>query len=120
MAKFCPISGRLLAIGSRLVHDELVTGAGAGLDPSAGVDDLVEHLAASTALTPGTARRLVEEVVVFLSETVEEFVRRRHRELQAGGLTNPEIFSRLDEELAGRRFRAPLLSSRQLRRIVYG
>ena len=92
----------------------------AGLDPSAGVDDLVEHLSTWTAMNPGTARRLVEEVVAFLSETVEEFVRRRHRELQAAGLTNPDIFARLAEELAGRRFRAPDVSQRQLRRIVYG
>jgi len=103
-----------------VVHDEVVTRAGTGLDPSVGVDDLVEHLATFTAMSPGTVRRLVEEVVVFLSETVEEFVRRRHRELQASGLTNPEIFSRLAEELAGRRFRAPAVSPRQLRRIVYG
>ena len=103
-----------------MVHDEVVTRAGTGLDPSVGVDDLVEHLATFTAMSPGTVRRLVEEVVVFLSETVEEFVRRRHRELQASGLTNPEIFSRLAEELAGLRFRAPAVSPRQLRRIVYG
>lgn len=103
-----------------MVHDEVVTRAGASLDPSVGVDDLVGHLATSTALPPGTVRRLVEEVVVFLSETVEEFVRRRHRELQAAGLTNAEIFSRLAEELAGRRFRAPAVSPRRLRRIVYG
>ena len=71
-------------------------------------------------MTPGTVRLLVEEVVAFLSETVDEFVRRRHRELQAAGLTNPEIFALLAEELAGRRFRAPAVSPRQLRRIVYG
>ena len=98
----------------------MVTRAGASLDLSAGVDDLVEHLATSTAMSPGTVRRLVEEVVAFLSESVEEFVRRRHRELQAAGLNNPEIFSRLGQELAGRRFRAPTVSQRQLRRIVYG
>ena len=71
-------------------------------------------------MTPGTVRLLVEEVVAFLSETVDEFVRRRHRELQAAGLTNPEIFALLAEELAGRRFRAAAVSPRQLRRIVYG
>jgi hypothetical protein len=101
-------------------HHGRVNRRGAGLDPSAGVDDLVLHLAASSPMSEGTARRLVEEVVVFLSETAEEFVRRRHRELQGAGLTNSEIFSRLAEEMTGRRFRAAEFTERQLRRIVYG
>jgi hypothetical protein len=47
-------------------------------------------------------------------------VRRRHRELQREGLANEEIFARIGEEVTARRFRAPQLSARQLRRIVYG
>jgi hypothetical protein len=47
-------------------------------------------------------------------------VRRRHRELQAAGRTNAEIFGRIAAELAGRPVAAPALSERQLRRIVYG
>jgi hypothetical protein len=56
----------------------------------------------------------------FLHEQPEEFVCRRHRELQAEGVTNTEIFARLRAELARWRFRAPEYSERQIRRLIYG
>jgi hypothetical protein len=82
--------------------------------------ELIAYLARSTRLTPGEARRVVDEVLAFLDETPDAFIRRRHLELQAAGLDNRAIFARLGEELALRRFRAPPLSARQIRRIVYG
>jgi hypothetical protein len=82
--------------------------------------ELIAYLARSTRLTPGEARRVVDEVLAFLDETPDAFVRRRHLELQGAGLDNRAIFARLGEELAFRRFRAPMLSERQIRRIVYG
>ena len=85
-----------------------------------GSDDLVDHIARLTAMPPAAAGRLVAEVLHYFSESVEDFVRRRHRQLQSSGLTNAEIFGRLGEELAARRFVAPDLSERQIRRIVYG
>lgn len=45
---------------------------------------------------------------------------RRHRELQAGGLVNDEIFDRIARELAHRAVAPPELTRRQLRRLVYG
>jgi hypothetical protein len=51
---------------------------------------------------------------------VPDFVRRRHRELAARGLTNDRIFAAIATELSERLFPAPSLSSRQLRRLVYG
>lgn len=83
-------------------------------------DDLVDHLVRSTPLSAGEARRVVADVVDYFDESVPDFVRRRHGELQRRGLTNDIIFSRLAEELTGRRFAAPELSPRQLRRLVYG
>lgn len=83
-------------------------------------DDLVDHLVRSTPLSAGEARRVVAEVLGYFGEPVREFVRRRHTELQARGLTNDRIFTVLAAELATRRFAPPDLSSRQLRRIVYG
>jgi len=83
-------------------------------------DDLVEHLVRVAPLTPDQAGRVVSEVVAAMGETVEEYVQRRHRELQRAGLVNTEIFARLDDELRTRRFAAPGLSQRQLRRLVYG
>jgi len=81
---------------------------------------LVDHLVATTELTAGEATRVIDDVVAFLAEPVEDYVRRRHAELKTFGARNPEIFARLAEELAHRVVAAPPLSERQLRRIVYG
>jgi hypothetical protein len=84
------------------------------------LDDLLGHLVRTSALGPGTAGRLVEEFLAFFSESIEEFVARRHRELQGEGLRNDEIFARIAEEMGTRRFAAPALTERQIRRLVYG
>jgi hypothetical protein len=83
-------------------------------------DELVEHLTRTSPLSRGDAARMVADVLAYFSEAAEEYVRRRHRELQARGLRNREIFARIAAELSERRFAAPELSERQLRRIVYG
>ena len=44
----------------------------------------------------------------------------RHHELRLRQLKNAEIWSAISAEMAARRFAAPALSQRQLRRIVYG
>ncbi|KQV14307.1 MULTISPECIES: hypothetical protein [unclassified Kitasatospora] len=83
-------------------------------------EDLLAHLTRTTPLGPGEAARVIAEVLAYFSESTEEYVRRRHGELQARGLTNEKIFDRLTGELTARRVAAPELSTRQLRRIVYG
>ncbi|KAB8171160.1 hypothetical protein FH609_000190 [Streptomyces sp. 3MP-14] len=83
-------------------------------------EDLVDHLVRSTPLGRGEAARVVLDVLAYFDETTEEFVRRRHRELRAQGLTNEGIFERVAEELPHRAVAPPTLSLRQLRRIVYG
>jgi hypothetical protein len=83
-------------------------------------EDLVAYLVRTTRLSRAEASRLVGEVLSFLDERPEEFIRRRHRALQGEGLTNIEIFARLAVELGQWRFCAPAYSERQLRRIVYG
>jgi hypothetical protein len=80
----------------------------------------VDRLVATTTLAPEHAARVVDDLIELLDETVEQFVQRRHAELQREGLRNEEIFGRLADECATWRFRAPTLSPRQLRRIVYG
>jgi hypothetical protein len=82
--------------------------------------DLVAHLVRSTPLSEGEADRVVAEVLEWFAEPVAEFVRRRHRELAARGLTNDRIFATVGAELSGRLFPAPPLTPRQLRRLVYG
>lgn len=83
-------------------------------------EELIAYLARTSRLSLAEAARLVDEVLSSLSEHPEEFVRRRHRILQAEGLSNDEIFSRLAAELKRWRFRAPEYSERQIRRIIYG
>ena len=82
--------------------------------------ELVRRIAASTGLSAAEAARVVDDVVAFHHEPVEDYVRRRHAHLKAYGAKNPEIFGRIGAELAGRVVAAPELSERQLRRIIYG
>jgi hypothetical protein len=84
------------------------------------LQELVNYLARTSRLSPAEAARLVGEVLAFLDETPEAFIRRRHLELQAEGLPNSVIFERVAAELAQLRFRAPAYSARQIRRIIYG
>jgi len=84
------------------------------------LEDLVEYLARTSRLERREAERVVDEVLSFLGEQPEQFVRRRHLELQRQGQANEAIFARLARELHRRRFAAPAYTPRQLRRIVYG
>ncbi|MEU5898577.1 MULTISPECIES: hypothetical protein [Streptomyces] len=83
-------------------------------------DDLVDHLTRSTPLQRGEALRVVQDVLAYFDETTEQFVRRRHRELQGQGLLNAAIFQQVSAELEYRAVAPPELTLRQLRRIVYG
>ncbi len=82
--------------------------------------DLVDRVAGSTGLTPAEAARVVEDVLAWYREPVEEYVRRRHAYHRLYGRRNPEIFALIADELASRLVAAPTLSQRQLRRIIYG
>ncbi len=82
--------------------------------------DLARYLAASTGLPQSTAMRVIADVTTYFSETIEEFVQRRHAELQRAQRKNDEIWPVIAAELRQRRFPAPGLSDRQLRRLVYG
>jgi hypothetical protein len=84
------------------------------------VEELIGQVSRTTGLSEGDARRVVADVIAYFSDTTEEFVRRRHRELQLRGERNDEIFARIGAELRTWPVRSPELSVRQLRRIVYG
>jgi hypothetical protein len=62
----------------------------------------------------------VADVLGYFSELPQEFVRRRHAELKARGLTNDRAFEQIAAEIPLRRYAAPDVSLRQLRRFVYG
>ena len=82
--------------------------------------ELVEYLARSCPLSPAEAARVVADVLRYFSEAPEDYVRRRHRELKARGLTNDQAFGQIASEIPTRRYAPPAFSHRQLRRIVYG
>ena len=82
--------------------------------------ELVDYVIRTSRLSPHEAQRVVAEVLSFLSETPEDFVRRRHRALQAEGMPNTSIYMRLAAELSAWRFRAPDYTVRQIRRMIYG
>jgi len=82
--------------------------------------ELVAHLVESTGLGPAEAARVIDDVVAFHAETLEQYVRRRHAHLKTHGARNDEIFAQLRAELRDRVVAAPDLSERQLRRIIYG
>lgn len=82
--------------------------------------ELVRHVATSTGLPGPVAERVIADVVAYFSETTEEYVRRRHRELRNRHHRNEEIWTVVAEELAARTVAPGPVSHRRLRRIVYG
>lgn len=82
--------------------------------------DLVRHVATSTGLPGPVAARVVADVVAYFSETTEEYVRRRHRELRARDTRNDDIWAVIAAELRARPVAPGAVSARRLRRIVYG
>ena len=84
------------------------------------LDELVEYLARTSRLEPQEARRVVDEVLSFLVEEPEPFVRRRHLALQRQGLREQRDLRPAAGRARPRRFPAPAYTTRQLRRIIYG
>jgi hypothetical protein len=107
-ANFLPDGGQELAKEAAGAQDEPV-------DP-----ELIDRVAGSAGLTPAEAARVVQDVVAWYREPVEDYVRRRHAHHHLYGRRNPEAFELIAAELAGRVVAAPPLTQRQLRRIVYG
>lgn len=90
------------------------------MEQAGALEQLVDHLERTTRLSHSEAVRVVAEVLEYFAEPLEGFVARRHAELQGEALKNAEIFERIAVELSQRRFAAPPLSERQIRRMVYG
>lgn len=82
--------------------------------------ELIDHLRRHSALDARRAERLLAEILAFYDETPEDFIRRRHRELQRAGFANAAIYRALLTELPARRFSAGPRSERQIRRAIYG
>ena len=85
------------------------------------VQPLVDHLCLSSDLDAEQARKIIDEVIAYFSESIDGYVRRRHLELkQENGLNNPQIFETIEAEMPQLVFAAPKLTQRQIRRIIYG
>ena len=82
--------------------------------------ELVTYLVRTSRMTAAEAQKVVDEVIAFMHETPDDYIRRRHLALQSQGYSNAEIFAQLARDLRQRRFKAPDLSERQIRRIIYG
>ena len=82
--------------------------------------ELIDHLCRNSQLTAKQAEHLVAEVLNYFSQTPDDFLRTRHQELQAQGYGNADIFATLQAELNSRRFGAKPLTTRQIRRAIYG
>ena len=87
---------------------------------STSVSDVQQRLQSVLGLSRAQATRVVDEVLDSLGLEVDEYIARRHGELQLEGASNTEIFERIAEELRALRFKAPELSARQIRRRIYG
>jgi len=82
--------------------------------------ELIDHLCRHSSLQATEATRLVFEVLAFYTESPGDYIRRRHHELQKAGFNNGVIYQRLQEELASYRFTAEPMTTRQIRRTIYG
>jgi len=82
--------------------------------------EFVQHLLRVVDVGPRELDKIVEELLDHWSETVEDYVRRRHRELQRSGVPNRVVYGQIAEELERRPVRSSPLSVRQVRRIIYG
>lgn len=81
---------------------------------------LLDHLGRTTRLDREEAEKVVRETLAYFSESLSEFVARRHRELRATGHKNDAIYDRIANEVRTRRFVAEQLTERQIRRLIYG
>jgi len=82
--------------------------------------ELIDHVCRSSRLTAKEAEHVIAEVLAYFADTPDQFIRSRHQELQSLGHSNAQIFSTLRAELLARRFAAKPLTTRQIRRAIYG
>ncbi|XOV84922.1 MAG: hypothetical protein ACFHXK_07305 [bacterium] len=83
--------------------------------------EFLDYLCNSTGLPRDVCTRLALDVLNEYGETLETFVKRRHTELKATtALKNDGIYERIAAEIPNRRFAADPLSTRQIRRLIYG
>ncbi|MBT0770780.1 hypothetical protein KIH74_17690 [Kineosporia sp. J2-2] len=83
-------------------------------------DEIVLRIAESLGIGQSEAQRVVSDVVDYYREPLDVWIRRRHRECKRERMRNPQIYELLQQEAAERVVAAPILSERQIRRIISG
>ena len=84
------------------------------------ISNLSQHLLDTFDLDKEELHRLFDDILSYFDSTIEEYIQIRHLDLKALGLKNEEIYRKLQQEIERMRFKAPKLSLRQIRRIIYG
>ena len=85
------------------------------------IQPLINHLCRNSDMSVSQAQRVIDEVITYFSEMPDDYVRRRHFEIKTeSGLTNEQIFTRIEAEMSQLVLAAPKLTPRQIRRIIYG
>jgi len=79
-----------------------------------------DHLLAIVDITEPELAKVIADLLDHWSETLSEFVVRRHKELQRSGIPNRLAYPQIRDEVSRRRFMAEPLSERQVRRLLYG
>ncbi len=87
----------------------------ANLDPG-----FRDHLLRIVDVSERQLDKLLIELMDQWSETQEEHVLRRHRELQREGVPNRLVYGLILRELPGRRFAPEPTTERRIRRLIYG
>jgi len=78
------------------------------------------HLLNSYPVSEDLLDHILEDLGDYFALDVKEYIGIRHQQLQKEGRQNNDIYELIQKELDERRFAAPRLSIRQIRRIIYG
>lgn len=81
---------------------------------------LIHHLQQVTGQDAGSIVKILEEVHAWYHRDLPTWIRDRHQELQRQGLSNREIYPRLQAEIRTMLVRPAPLTERQIRRTIYG
>ncbi|WP_028974343.1 hypothetical protein [Spirochaeta cellobiosiphila] len=83
-------------------------------------EEYLTYLLESYPLDKTQMKNLIGDILEYFSENQEEYIQRRHYELQKDGLKNNEIYDLIHKEIEQRLFLGNPLTTRQIRRIIYG
>ena len=78
------------------------------------------YLLSAYPIDESLLNHLVEDLGDYFSKDPKEFISQRHQQLHLEGMKNEQIYKVIQKELQERRFSGPMLTTRQIRRAIYG